>query len=178
MWEYLALEDFKIAVLCKHTFVQRGKDLGPFFGHKCRGSSPRPFKGRSEGVILDQTERGNALDVLAKNGLFTIKKNNFTRYQRDLTLPHLDRAILDLKLQRDKLRQYSKRIQTVLNREKELAKEALTQGDKSRALLILRRRKYQEQILLKADQQLETLEQLVLPCCEYELIRLDRLSSH
>jgi charged multivesicular body protein 6 len=72
-----------------------------------------------------------------------------------------DRAILDLKLQRDKLHIYSKRIQTVLKREKELAKEALAQDQKQKALLILRRRKYQEQVLLKADAQLETLEQLV-----------------
>jgi charged multivesicular body protein 6 len=72
-----------------------------------------------------------------------------------------DRAVLDLKLQRDKLKQYSRRIQTVLDREKELAKEALSNDDKKRALLILRRRKYQEQVLVKADQQLETLEQLV-----------------
>jgi charged multivesicular body protein 6 len=68
---------------------------------------------------------------------------------------------LDLKIQRDKLHQYSRRIQTVLAREKELAKEALGQGQKQKALLILRRRKYQEQVLSKADQQLETLEQLV-----------------
>jgi hypothetical protein len=74
-----------------------------------------------------------------------------------------DRAILDLKLQRDKLHIYSRRIQTVLAREKELAKEALAQDQKQKALLILRRRKYQEQVLLKADAQLETLEQLVRP---------------
>ena len=82
----------------------------------------------------------------------------------------VDRAILDLKVQRDKLRQYSRRIQTVLDREKELAKEALVKGEKQRALLILRRRKYQEQVLVKADTQLENLEQLVTDYIHSRLI--------
>jgi charged multivesicular body protein 6 len=66
-----------------------------------------------------------------------------------------------MKLQRDKLRQYQKKIQTVLDREHEIAKECLARDDKSRALLALRRRKYQEQLLAKTDAQLETLEKLV-----------------
>jgi charged multivesicular body protein 6 len=73
----------------------------------------------------------------------------------------VDKAILSLKVQRDKLRQYARSIQLVLDRERELAKEAVVQGQKQKALLILRRRKYQEQLLVKTDQQLETLEQLV-----------------
>lgn len=74
-----------------------------------------------------------------------------------------DRAILDMKIQRDKLKQYQRRIQTVLNRESEIARQCLKQGDKRRALLALRQRKYQETLLTKTDDQLMTLEQLVSP---------------
>ncbi|WVQ65652.1 uncharacterized protein L199_003830 [Kwoniella botswanensis] len=72
-----------------------------------------------------------------------------------------DRAILDLKLQRDKMKQYQKRLQVVLNREQEIAREALKAGNKTRALTALRQRKYQEQLLAKTDAQLMTLQELV-----------------
>ncbi|RPA95966.1 Snf7-domain-containing protein [Choiromyces venosus 120613-1] len=71
-----------------------------------------------------------------------------------------DRAILNMKLQRDKLHIYQKKIQTILTREHEIAKECVARDDKSRALLALRRRKYQEQLLIKTDAQLEALEKL------------------
>lgn len=83
-----------------------------------------------------------------------------------------DRAILDLKLQRDKLRQYQKRIQVILDREKEIAKECLVRGDRQTALLALRKRKYQEQLLLKTDSQLETLEDLTHNI-EFALVQKD-----
>ncbi|KAL1408192.1 Vacuolar protein sorting-associated protein 20 [Vanrija albida] len=72
-----------------------------------------------------------------------------------------DRAVLDLKLQRDRLKQYQKRIQVVLDREHEIAKDALAKGDKRRALTALRQRKYQEQLLTRTDGQLQTLQDLV-----------------
>lgn len=71
------------------------------------------------------------------------------------------RAILDMKIQRDKLRQYQKKIQAVLDREHQIAKEMVQKGDSARALLALRRRKYQEQLLVKTDGQLQALEELV-----------------
>ncbi|KAH0388205.1 hypothetical protein KCU92_g1064, partial [Aureobasidium melanogenum] len=71
-----------------------------------------------------------------------------------------DRAILDMKNQRDKLHQYQKRITVITNREKEIAKECLRNGDKRRALLALRKKKYQESLLAKTDQQLAQLETL------------------
>ncbi|KAI0814886.1 Snf7 family [Irpex lacteus] len=85
-----------------------------------------------------------------------------------------DRAILDLKLQRDKVRQYQKKIQGVLDREHEIAKQQLAAGHKDRALLALRRRKYQEGLLAKTDAQLENLEQLV-STIEFSLVEVSVL---
>jgi charged multivesicular body protein 6 len=83
-----------------------------------------------------------------------------------------DRAILDMKNQRDKLRQYQKRITVVTAREKEIAKECLAKGDKDKALLALRRKKYQESLLAKTDSQLEQLEKLT-SSVEFALVQKD-----
>ncbi|KAJ7103644.1 Snf7 family [Mycena belliarum] len=85
-----------------------------------------------------------------------------------------DRAILDLKLQRDKLKQYQKKIQVVLEREHEIAKTHLATGQKERAVTALRRRKYQQSLLLKTDGQLETLEELV-STIEFSLVEVSVL---
>ena len=52
-------------------------------------------------------------------------------------------------------------IQTVLDREQEIARQHIRAGNKERALIALRRRKYQESLLVKTDGQLDSLEQLV-----------------
>ena len=70
------------------------------------------------------------------------------------------RAILDLKIQRDKLHSYQRKITILTDRETEIAKEMLAKGDKKKALLALRRKKYQESLLAKTDAQLEQLEKL------------------
>ncbi|KAG2150117.1 Snf7 family [Suillus cothurnatus] len=85
-----------------------------------------------------------------------------------------DRAILDLKLQRDKLKQYQKKIQVVLDREHEIAKAHLATGQQDRAVIALRRRKYQQSLLLKTDSQLENLEQLV-STIEFSLVEVSVL---
>ncbi|KAF3905812.1 hypothetical protein AA313_de0205805 [Arthrobotrys entomopaga] len=79
-----------------------------------------------------------------------------------------------MKVQRDKLKAYRKRIQVVLDREHEIAKECLKDGRKDKALLALRKRKYQEQLLNQTDKQLETLEQLTTNV-EFALIQKDVL---
>ena len=66
-----------------------------------------------------------------------------------------------MKIQRDKLQQYQKRITIITNRETEVAKLCLREGKKDKALLALRRKKYQESLLAKTDQQLAQLEILV-----------------
>lgn len=65
-----------------------------------------------------------------------------------------------MKNQRDKLHQYQKRITGLTDRETAIAKQCLAQGDKAKALLALRRKKYQESLLAKTDAQLEQLQKL------------------
>jgi charged multivesicular body protein 6 len=82
------------------------------------------------------------------------------------------RAILDMKNQRDKLHQYQHRITAITSRETAIARECLARGEKSKALLALRRKKYQETLLAKTDAQLETLEQLTSNV-EFALVQKD-----
>ncbi|KAF1964115.1 Snf7-domain-containing protein [Bimuria novae-zelandiae CBS 107.79] len=85
-----------------------------------------------------------------------------------------DKAILDMKNQRDKLHQYQKRITVLTDREKQIAKECLAKGDTTRAKLALRRKKYQESLLAKTDAQLAQLEQLTSDV-EFALVQKDVL---
>ena len=77
-----------------------------------------------------------------------------------------------MKNQRDRLHQYQKRITLVTSREIAVARECLAQGDKPKALLALRRKKFQETLLAKTDAQLETLEQLTSNV-EFALVQKD-----
>ncbi|KAF6224172.1 hypothetical protein HO133_010746 [Letharia lupina] len=83
-----------------------------------------------------------------------------------------DRAILDMKNQRDKLHQYQQRVTLITDRETAVARECLARGDKPKALLALRRKKFQETLLAKTDAQLETLEQLTSNV-EFTLVQKD-----
>ncbi|XP_051851374.1 charged multivesicular body protein 6 [Antechinus flavipes] len=72
-----------------------------------------------------------------------------------------DKAILQLKQQRDKLKQYQKRITQQLEREREIARQLLRDGKKERAKLILKKKRYQEQLLDKTENQITNLETMV-----------------
>ncbi|XP_062550721.1 charged multivesicular body protein 6 [Armigeres subalbatus] len=71
-----------------------------------------------------------------------------------------DKAVLLLKQQRDKLKQYQKRIELQLEKDREIAKKCLAAGRKERAKTLLRKKKYQEKLLTNADAQIETIEKL------------------
>ena len=77
-----------------------------------------------------------------------------------------------MKNQRDKLRQYQKKITVITNREKEIARVCLAKGEKDKALLALRRKKYQESLLSQTDTQLEQLEKLTSNV-EFALVQKD-----
>ncbi|PIK53259.1 putative charged multivesicular body protein 6-like [Apostichopus japonicus] len=72
-----------------------------------------------------------------------------------------DKAVLQLKQQRDKIQQYQKKIETNLDKERQLAKRLIKDGRKDRALLLLKKKRFQEQLLQRTDGQLENLEKMV-----------------
>ncbi|OLY83776.1 Charged multivesicular body protein 6 [Smittium mucronatum] len=87
-----------------------------------------------------------------------------------------EKAILDVKSQRDKLQQYQKRILIVTEREKQIAITCLKAGDKNKALLALKKKKYQEQLIEKTNDQLLNLQQL-LQTIEFSVIQSDVLKG-
>ncbi|XP_028842819.1 charged multivesicular body protein 6 [Denticeps clupeoides] len=85
----------------------------------------------------------------------------FGRKGRPSRITEQDRAVLQLKQQRDKLKQYQKRITLQLERERHLAKLLLKDGKKEKALLLLKKKRYQDQLLEKTENQIANLERLV-----------------
>ncbi|KFV65330.1 Charged multivesicular body protein 6, partial [Dryobates pubescens] len=63
--------------------------------------------------------------------------------------------------QRDKLKQYQKRISQNLERERALARQLLKDGKKEKAMLLLKKKRYQEQLLDKTENQISNLERMV-----------------
>ncbi|XP_015175576.1 PREDICTED: charged multivesicular body protein 6-A [Polistes dominula] len=88
-------------------------------------------------------------------GIFFAKKKPQSRVTEQ------DKAILQLKQTRDKIKQYQRRIEQNLEKERLLAKKLIHNGQKNRALLLLRKKKFQEQVLSKTDGQLQNLETMV-----------------
>ncbi|KYQ58556.1 Charged multivesicular body protein 6 [Trachymyrmex zeteki] len=106
-------------------------------------------------------------------GIFFAKKKQPSRVTEQ------DKAILQVKQTRDKIKQYQKKIEQSLEKERLLAKELLKNGREDRALLLLRKKKYQEQVLTRADGQLENLERMVhdLEFAQVEMKVVDGLKT-
>ena len=84
-------------------------------------------------------------------GVFGKSKKNVSR------ITEQDKAILDLKKTRDQLKQYQRKIEGNLEKDRELAKRLVKEGKKDRAKLLLRKKKYQETVLTRTDAQLDNL---------------------
>lgn len=85
----------------------------------------------------------------------------FGRTSRPSRVTEQDKAILQLKQQRDQLKQYQKRITLQLEKEQPLAKQLLRDGRKEKALLLLKKKRYQDQLLDKTENQISNLERMV-----------------
>lgn len=64
-------------------------------------------------------------------------------------------------MNRDKLKVYQKKLQTVIDRETEMATLLMKDGKKKQALLALKKRRYQQTLLDKSEGQLANVQELV-----------------
>lgn len=88
------------------------------------------------------------------------------------TITPQDRAMFQMKQQRDKIKQYQKRINITMNRQTNLAQQALANGDRDRAKFYLRSKKHQQSTISKTYEQLDNLEMLI-GTIEFKLIEKD-----
>ncbi|XP_055745709.1 charged multivesicular body protein 6-like [Salvelinus fontinalis] len=95
--------------------------------------------------------------------------NIFARKRRT-RVTEQDRAVLQLKQQRDKLKLYQKRITLQLEKERNLAKQLLKDGKKEKALLLLKKKRYQDQLLDKTENQISNLERM---CQDIEFAQIE-----
>ncbi|CAI6368567.1 unnamed protein product [Macrosiphum euphorbiae] len=72
-----------------------------------------------------------------------------------------DRAVLQMKQQRDTLKRYQQRVEKLLESERELAKRLLSENKREKAKLLLRKKKYQTEQLERTEASLDTIEKLI-----------------
>jgi len=106
--------------------------------------------------------------------LFGSKKSNKSPKQPSIT--EQDRAVLQLKQQRDRLNQNRRRIESQLEREREVAKQLLKNGQKDRALLLLRKKKMLEMQLDKSEGILENVDRMTHEL-EFAQVQVDVVNS-
>lgn len=90
------------------------------------------------------------------------------------TITAQDKAIYQLKSQRDNLKQYHKRLNVIIDRQTTLAKQALKEGKPEKAKLYLKLKKQQQSVVNKTYDQLGNLENLI-GTIEFKLIEKDVL---
>ncbi|XVE86486.1 hypothetical protein DITRI_Ditri18aG0037800 [Diplodiscus trichospermus] len=74
-------------------------------------------------------------------------------------ITEVDRAILSLKTQRRKLAQYQQQLEAVIEAEKKAARDLIREKRKDKALLALKKKKAQEELLKQVDTWLLNVEQ-------------------
>uniref|UniRef100_A0A1J3H0K4 Vacuolar protein sorting-associated protein 20-like protein 1 n=1 Tax=Noccaea caerulescens TaxID=107243 RepID=A0A1J3H0K4_NOCCA len=74
-------------------------------------------------------------------------------------ITEVDRAILSLKTQRRKLGQYQQQLEKVIEAEKQAARDLIREKRKDRALLALRKKRTQEELLKQVDHWVINVEQ-------------------
>ncbi|KAL6728938.1 hypothetical protein Aduo_000040 [Ancylostoma duodenale] len=91
-------------------------------------------------------------------GLFSKKSHS---PPKNCEITEQDQAILQLKTQRDKIKQFIRRKEKCMERERELARQLIKEGRKDRALLLLKKKRYQENVIEQTLRQLDNIDRMV-----------------
>ncbi|XP_019517547.1 PREDICTED: charged multivesicular body protein 6 isoform X1 [Hipposideros armiger] len=133
----------------------RGEPRRPHALHEDDGPAGgvrRPFQG-----CWDTSVSGGRVAGCRKSG----GRSRTIHFCQEKKRVRKERAQNQLKQQRDKLKQYQKRITQQLERERELARQLLRDGRRDRAKLLLKKKRYREQLLDKTENQITSLETMV-----------------
>uniref|UniRef100_A0A1I7XND8 Charged multivesicular body protein 6 n=1 Tax=Heterorhabditis bacteriophora TaxID=37862 RepID=A0A1I7XND8_HETBA len=93
-------------------------------------------------------------------GLFS-KKPQSSKAFNSCEITEQDQAILQLKSQRDKIKQFIKRKEKCIDRERILARQLIKDGKKDRALLLLKKKRYQENVIDQTLRELDNIDRMV-----------------
>ncbi len=77
------------------------------------------------------------------------------------TISEKDRAVLELKRMRDRLRKLREGSENIIKRESQLARELLDVNQRKKAVLVLKKKKHQESLLEKMHGQLSNIEEML-----------------
>ncbi|KCV70526.1 hypothetical protein H696_02873 [Fonticula alba] len=92
------------------------------------------------------------------------------------TITEHDRAVLNLKNQRDRLQKYERQLEALTAKEIEAAKTLLQQGDKKRALMCMKRKKLRERDLANITGLLDNVHHTI-STLEFAKVQVDVVSS-
>lgn len=76
-------------------------------------------------------------------------------------LTDTEKAQLELKRARDRLKKQGEQLERVIEKEKEMARELINAGQKKKAIVILKRKQMQEKMLDRARNQMLNVEQMI-----------------
>ncbi|KAE9414274.1 hypothetical protein Angca_002531, partial [Angiostrongylus cantonensis] len=74
-----------------------------------------------------------------------------------------------LKTQRDKIKQFIRRKEKCMEAEREMARKLLKEGHKDRALLLLKKKRYQENTIEQTLRQLDNIDRMAIPFQVHDL---------
>uniref|UniRef100_A0A0M3IG86 Charged multivesicular body protein 6 n=1 Tax=Ascaris lumbricoides TaxID=6252 RepID=A0A0M3IG86_ASCLU len=128
--------------------------MGNLFGKRHR--SPPPISQQDQAILQLKTQRDKIKQYVRRNEKQMDRERGMAKQ-----LIRDGRKESQLKTQRDKIKQYVRRNEKQMDRERGMAKQLIRDGRKDRALLLLKKKRYQETIIERTLKQLDQIDRMV-----------------